>query len=218
MDRLDDSATVTGVFMQPGLRAAQAAGRYRHLPASFSGFVRHVRERVELDTCILQVAPPDAAGRCSLGPAVEFSPLVSAKSRRTIALVNARTPAVPGADWLPVDAFDLMAEVDAPLPAYEVGPPSAAARTIAGHIAPYVRDGAALQVGLGKVPDALFSLLHDRRGLRLHSGMLGDGRSTSRKPGRSIRPSRIRAASGSARRTCTSGCAGGRVSGAGPAT
>ena len=46
---------------------------------------------------------------------------------------------------------------------------------IATVIAAFVEDGATLQVGLGSVLNALFSLLHDRRGLKLHSGMLSDG-------------------------------------------
>lgn len=175
LDRLHESARATGIFMQPGLRAAQAAGRYRHLPLSYSGFVRHIREAVSVDTCVVQVSAPDAAGRCSLGPAVEFTPLVRRKSRRTVALVNASTPALPGAATIPISEFDMVAEVDAPLRGYEVGAPSRAAGAIARRIAPLVEDGSALQVGLGKVPAALFSLLHDRRNLRLHSGMLADG-------------------------------------------
>ncbi|MDE2049918.1 MAG: acetyl-CoA hydrolase, partial [Gammaproteobacteria bacterium] len=36
-------------------------------------------------------------------------------------------------------------------------------------------DGAVLQVGIGAVPDAILRLLHDRRDLGIHSGMVGDG-------------------------------------------
>lgn len=175
VDRFHPSARVTGIFMQPGLRASQSAGRYRHLPIAYSGFVRHIRDNLEVDVCLVQVSPPDASGQCSLGPAVEFTPLVRAKSRRTIAIINAKTPSLPGAATIPVADFDLAAEVDEELSSYEVGAPSSAANAIAGHIATFVQDGATLQVGLGKVPDALFGLLHDRRGLRLHSGMLADG-------------------------------------------
>jgi 4-hydroxybutyrate CoA-transferase len=46
---------------------------------------------------------------------------------------------------------------------------------IAAHIASLIPDGAALQVGLGKVPAALSRLLRNHRRLRLHSGMLSDG-------------------------------------------
>ncbi len=174
VDRLHDSATVTGLFMQPVLRAAQAAGRFRHLPLSYSGFVRYLHERVTVDTCVVHVAPPDGSGRCSLGPAVEFTALVQAKSRRTIALVNPRLPNMPGAASLDLAAFDAVAEVEFDPKGYVVGAPSRTAQTIARHIAAFVEDGCTLQVGLGRIPDALMALLHDRRGIGLHSGMLAD--------------------------------------------
>lgn len=174
-DELDPSATVTGLFMQPGLRRAQHEGRFRHLPIAFSAFVEHVRDRVATDTCVVQVSPPDAAGRCSFGAAVEFTPLVQAKSARTVALLNPNMPAIPGARTVAFSELDLVCEVDTALPTYDVGAPGASATVIAGHIAGLVEDGCALQAGLGKVPEMLFALLHDRRGLRLQSGMLADG-------------------------------------------
>lgn len=173
--RLHPSARATGLFMQPGLRAMQAAGRYRHLPASYSGFVRLLRDELRFDTCIVQVSPPDASGRCSLGPSAEFVPLARTRSRRTLALINQRTPGFPGAPAISLSDIDLAAEVETALPTYEVGSPSAEAAAIAERVATFVEDGATVQVGLGKVPDALFGLLHDRRRLRLHSGMLSDG-------------------------------------------
>lgn len=175
LDELDPTAEVTGLFMQPGLRRAQREGRFKHLPIAFSAFVDHVRERVAMDTCMIQVSPPDAGGRCSFGAAVEFTPLVQAKSARTFALLNPNMPVIPGAQTLPFSELDLVCEVDTKLPTYEVGAPSASAAVIAGHIAGLVEDGCALQAGLGKVPEMLFGLLHDRRGIRLQSGMLGDG-------------------------------------------
>lgn len=175
LDALDPSAEVTGLFMQPGLRRAQREGRFRHLPLSFGGFVQHVRERLAIDICVVHVAPPDAAGRCSLGAAVEFTAMVAAKAGRVFALVNPAMPAIPGAETLPYAGFELVAEVGTALPTYDVGAPSAEATVIAGLIAGLVEDGCAVQAGLGKVPEALFGLLHDRRGLRLQSGMLADG-------------------------------------------
>lgn len=175
LDDLDPSAVMTGLFMQPGLRRAQQEGRFKHLPIAFSALVEHVRERVTMDTCVIQVSPPDAAGNCSFGAAVEFTPLVQAKSSRTFALLNQNMPAIPGARTVPFSTLDLVCEVDTPLPTYDVGPPSASATVIAGHVASLVENGCALQAGLGKVPEMLFALLHDRRGLRLQSGMLGDG-------------------------------------------
>ena len=48
-------------------------------------------------------------------------------------------------------------------------------QAIARNAAGYIEDGSVLQVGIGAVPDAILRLLHDRRDLGVHSGMLGDG-------------------------------------------
>lgn len=175
MDALHPTAEATGLFMQPSLRRAQAEGRFHTLPLSFAGFAAHVRDRLEVDTCVVQVAPPDRNGRCSLGAAVEFTLLAAAKAGRLFAVLNPAMPAIPGAGTLPFDALTLVTEADTALPAYDVGTPSAEALAIAAGIAELVEDGSTLQAGLGKVPEAMFGLLRDRRGLRLRSGMLSDG-------------------------------------------
>ena len=46
---------------------------------------------------------------------------------------------------------------------------------IARFCANYIGDGSVIQTGVGAVPDAILRLLHDRKDLGVHSGMLGDG-------------------------------------------
>ncbi|MCL8382922.1 MULTISPECIES: acetyl-CoA hydrolase/transferase family protein [Xanthobacter] len=175
LDRLGAEATVTGLFMQPGFAAAQRAGQYRHLPVSYGGFAQMLAEDLRFDVCVAQVAPPDAAGACSLGPAVEFILLAAARSERLVGLFNAQTPRLAAAPSIPRGDFLAVAEVDTPLPTYDTGLIDSASRKVAEHIAQFVDDGATLQIGLGKTPAALMQALTDRRGLRLHSGMFGDG-------------------------------------------
>ncbi|MDO8705388.1 MAG: acetyl-CoA hydrolase/transferase C-terminal domain-containing protein [Sulfuricaulis sp.] len=174
IDRLDPSATVTGLFMQPGLTAAQRSGRYRALPMSYGGFVRYLTDQVDIDLVVVQVAPPDSEGRCSLGPSVEFMPSVLPKSRRVLGLINRRILKLRGAVSIPFDRFDFVCEVDTPLLEYSTDSDEPT-RVIASHIASLISDGCALQTGLGKVPTALAPLLRNHRNLRLHSGMLSDG-------------------------------------------
>lgn len=175
--RADDwhaTARVSGLFMQPGLQAAAAAGRYRHLPVSYAGFARDLQERIEVDTAVVHVAPPDGDGRCSLGPAVEFTALAAGRARQVLAVINPDMPDMPGARWLAFERFDAVAEAEFAPKGYLVGAPDGRSLAIAGHIAAFVEDGCTVQVGLGRVPDALMGMLRDRRGLRLHSGMLAD--------------------------------------------
>ena len=168
------SARITGLFMQPGFSAAQREGRFRALPMSYSGFVRHLRGDIEIDLAVAQVSAPDARGQCSFGPAVEFMPTVLTKSRRRLGLINNATPAIPGSVGIPYDRFDYVCEVDTPLPEYlaSVDPETA---LLADRVATLIEDGCVLQLGLGKVPTALTRPLATRRNLRMHSGMLSDG-------------------------------------------
>lgn len=176
LDRLHPSARVTGLFMQPAFAAAQRDGRYRHLPLSYGGFNRKVLDEAHpFDVCVVQVSEPGPQGRCSLGPAAEFTSSIAARSRRVLALCNARTPVLEKSPSLSNADFDASAQVDTPLPVYATGSIDPASAAVADQVAELIPDGAALQVGLGKTPAALLSRLMDRRGLRLHSGMFGDG-------------------------------------------
>lgn len=166
---------VTGLFAQSGMAGAQASGHFRQLVTSYGAYVDDLRAGPGFDTTVVQVAPPDAEGRCSMGLAVEFTPLAISRSRRVIAVINPQMPALAGAVSLHLAEFAAMFTRDAPLREYDVGAPSAQATATAACIAQFVDDGAALQIGLGKVPDALLHQLTDRRRLRLHSGMLSDG-------------------------------------------
>src|SRR5262249_28982354 len=88
---------VTGPFLHPSAAHAQRERRYRALPTSYSGFIRHLLEDADIDLAVVQVSAPDSQGNCSLGPAVEFMPVVLSRCRRRLGLINARTPRIPGA-------------------------------------------------------------------------------------------------------------------------
>lgn len=174
MDAFVPSARVTGLFMQPGLREAQRVGRFRCLPMSYAQFVAHVRDHVSPDLAVVQLSPPDDDGNCSLGPAVEFSPSVLSKAKQVLGIINHQTPRIPGAVSIAYSQLDYACEVDTALPEY-LNKPSTQTNQVAQQVAALIEDNCTVQMGLGKVPAALMPLLHDRRRLRLHSGMLSDG-------------------------------------------
>lgn len=172
---LHPSARVSGLFMQPSFCASQRAGQFRHLPLSFGGFVAELPHLPVFDVCVVQVAPPDGDGRCSLGPCVELTLAAAAHSRRIVGIINHALPAFAGAPSLPVSLFSAVDTDDHALATYETGAADAAAILIAKQLAEYIGDGAALQTGIGKVPAALMAELGDRRRLRIHTGMYGEG-------------------------------------------
>lgn len=173
-NRLNETAVVTGLFMQPGLTEAQRVGRYRALPVSYAGFVSHLQESETIDLAVVQTSPPDTDGRCSLGPSVEFTPLVLRKARRVLGLINPDVPRFVNSVSIPFARFDYVYEAGGAPTVYRTNR-DAPTSAIAGHIASLVKNGHALQMGLGKVPTALAVALRDHRGLRLFSGLLSDG-------------------------------------------
>lgn len=174
IDRLDPTVRVSGLFEVASWNGARGTGRYDPLPFSYAGYARHLRENMVFDTAIIQVSPPDSKGFCTLGPCVEFVPTAMIKSRRVLALINRRVPSLPNGPRLPLSSLDGVCEVDAPLPTYacDIDPTTTA---VAENVATLIDDGAALQMGLGKVPMALSLALTNHRRLRLHSGLLSDG-------------------------------------------
>lgn len=126
------------------------------------------------DVAMIQVSPADAQGNHSCGLISDYVRAAVGKARVVIAEVNEQVPYVPG-EMIPGSAIDGAVKVSrAPVevaPA-KIGPTDEA---IARVCAEYIHDGSVIQTGVGAVPDAILRLLHDRKDLGVHSGMLGDG-------------------------------------------
>ncbi|SCW72181.1 acetyl-CoA hydrolase [Sphingobium faniae] len=170
---LGEGSRVTALFAHPGMMR-ERPDSFDRLPISYGGFLKLLRDDMRFDTAVIQLSPPDAQGRYSLGPMAEFSLLAARRARRTIALVNVRTPHLPGAPSLSRQDFDGCIEADTALPTYAIVEDEAA-RHIAGHILRILPDRPTLQLGLGKIPNALTQGLSSLRKLRFHSGMISDG-------------------------------------------
>ena len=175
MEDIGPGSHVYGLFMQPSMAQAQRLGIFRHLPFSYAGMLKHIVHGPAFDWCVVQVSLPDADGRFCLGPSAEFTPAAIARARHVMAVVNPNVPALPHAPWIERERIDQFIEADAALVNYDVGAVDEPTRRIARYVAELIEDGSTLQVGLGKVPHALMEALHDRRGLKVHSGMISDG-------------------------------------------
>lgn len=127
------------------------------------------------DVAFVQVSAPDADGNHSYGLISDFVATAVKKARVVIAEVNERVPFTVGDAVLPAARIDCAVHVSrmpVEVAAAKIGDTDLA---IAKIVAGYIEDGAVLQVGIGATPDAILRLLHDRRDLGVHSGMIGDG-------------------------------------------
>jgi len=123
----------------------------------------------------LHLSAPDAHGFCTLGTSVDVALAAAESAPILIAQVNHRMPRVHGAGAIHLSRLTRWIEVDRPLAAAEPVPFGDVHRQIASHVAPLIRDGATLQMGIGAVPDAVLSALHGHRHLGVHTEMFSDG-------------------------------------------
>jgi len=126
------------------------------------------------DVAFVQVSTADANGNHSLGLISDYVQAAVAKARVVIAEVNEQVPFTHG-ELLPTSKIDYAVHVSR-LPVEVLpGKIGETDEAMAQYAADYIEDGSVIQTGVGAVPDAILRLLHDRRDLGVHSGMLGDG-------------------------------------------
>lgn len=165
--------------LQPSeyLAAMSNGGPADPIPARYSDTATLFRKDgpLPVDVAIVQVSPPGPDGRFSLGVSVGSVIDVVRTASLVIAQVNREMPYTFGAGELERSEIDLLVEIDGPLVELTRAPIGAEAQAIAEHALTQVPDEATLQFGIGAVPEALMSLLTQRRELGIHSGMIGDG-------------------------------------------
>ena len=168
---LHPEARLESCFMTPALRRGLAEDRAALLPLDYLALARHLVEGPPFDVAAAQLTPPDDDGWCSAGISADFAPLVWPRARRRVAHLNPRLPRTRGSFRVHVSELDVAVERDAALLPYaDAGAGDVEAR-IGEHVAAHVRDGDALQFGVGSVPVAVAGALASHRRLRLHGGL-----------------------------------------------
>lgn len=170
-----DSFALSSMGAIGALRSMTKAGKLGVIPAHVSQIGPMITQGlIGCDIAFVQVSPADSEGNHSFGLIADHVRAMVDKARVVIAEVNDQVPYTFG-ELLPAARIDCAVHVSrGPV---EVAPARIGEtdEAIARHAASYIGDGAVIQTGVGAVPDAILRLLHDRKDLGVHSGMLGDG-------------------------------------------
>jgi acyl-CoA hydrolase len=172
---LDPSVRITTFLLPQALRGSFEAGRVRILSLAYTGIADYLGGRLQIDVAIAHVAPPDAEGLCSLGIAADFTPLAWAAAKTRALIVNAAMPVMKRGPRVAVRDASVVVHVDGPVVTVKTGRDDAVLDAIGASIARLVPDGAAIQIGLGGAPEALWPHLKGHRNLTLASGLVADG-------------------------------------------
>jgi acetyl-CoA hydrolase len=152
-----------------------AEGRMELIPCHMSALPRMFATGPrKADVALVTVSPPDAEGYCNLGVVSDYIWHAVHSARVVIAEINDNVPVVGGDTRLHLDTFSATLRTSRPLPEHRAEEPSALEREIGRNVAGFVRDRSCVQVGLGKISDAVLHAIADRRDLGVHAGLIGD--------------------------------------------
>jgi 4-hydroxybutyrate CoA-transferase len=157
--------------VMPALRDALGRGQVEFLPIRYFDTLAVFGPGGPwaADAVLIHTAPPDAAGRLSLGVSTSYPLALARSAPLVIAEANQQMPRTRGDSTLGLDRVAAWVESDRALQPYPAPAVGDVEQRIAAHVAALVPDGGTVQVGIGAVPEALGSALRDHRDLALHS-------------------------------------------------
>lgn len=135
------------------------AGLLDSYPLRASHVIDFVRRKGADDVVVVQVAPPDSDGYCSLGVSGSYVHAAARSARMLVVHVNPAMPRVPGPCRIALGDAAVVVTHEQPVREHAALPPDETSARIAAHIEPLIADCATLQVGFGAVPEAVLEVL-----------------------------------------------------------
>ncbi|MFH1748766.1 MAG: GNAT family N-acetyltransferase [Planctomycetota bacterium] len=164
-------------FIGNSVRGAVNEARADYTPVFLSQVPALFRShRLNIDVALVMISPPDEHGNSSLGVSVDITKSAVESSKLVIAQVNQHMPRTLGDSFLNVNQIQHLVPHDEPLLEWPTGgEPDEVTRQLASNLARLVPDGATLQLGIGRIPDAVLGLLTNKHDLGIHTEMFSDG-------------------------------------------
>ncbi|MGO9482219.1 MAG: acetyl-CoA hydrolase/transferase family protein [Candidatus Kryptoniota bacterium] len=172
----------TALFIGSNVRGAVNEGRADFVPIFLSEISSlFFSGQLKIDVALIHVSPPDEHGFCSFGVGVDVTKSATEVAKVVIAQVNHNMPRALGDSFIHVSKIHKAVEVDAPIMELpQVEPDATEAeievyKKIGINISDLIEDGSTLQLGIGKIPDAVLMSLEGKKDLGIHSEMFSDG-------------------------------------------
>ncbi|MBN1885871.1 MAG: GNAT family N-acetyltransferase [Candidatus Krumholzibacteriota bacterium] len=163
-------------FVGQNVRGAVNEGRAEYTPIFLSELPELLRSRrLKIDVALVQVAPPDNYGFCSLGVSVDVVKAGVEAARIVIAEVNKRMPRTLGDCFIHLNDIDAVIESDQELLTWTPPEPDEVSMRIGQNVARLIHDGSTIQAGIGMIPNAILRHLEDKHDLGVHTEMFSDG-------------------------------------------
>ncbi|MEO1032401.1 MAG: acetyl-CoA hydrolase/transferase C-terminal domain-containing protein [Bacteroidota bacterium] len=173
---LKESFHVNSFFIGKNVRHTLKAGNGSYTPVFLSELPTLFHKNIiDLDVVLIHVSAPDKHGYLSLGVSVEATLAAIDNATIVIAQVNKNMPRTHGAGIIHYTEIDYFVECDDEIPMIGMTEPTEVESKIGDYVAGLIEDRSTLQMGIGNIPNAVLSRLHNHKDLGLHTEMFSDG-------------------------------------------
>lgn len=163
-------------FIGNSTRSAVNKGAADYTPIFLSEVPDLFRRKViPIDVALIQTSLPDKHGYMSLGISVDIVKVASEMATLVIAQVNSHMPRIHGDSFINIEDVSFVVPHDEPLLEYQPEMSSDIAQRVGRYVAHVIEDGSTIQVGYGRLPDAVLSNLHNKKHLGVHTELFTDG-------------------------------------------
>uniref|UniRef100_A0A8D9FGN7 4-hydroxybutyrate coenzyme A transferase n=1 Tax=Cacopsylla melanoneura TaxID=428564 RepID=A0A8D9FGN7_9HEMI len=173
----DDCVRRLSFFVSPYTRQFVNKGKAEYIPIMLNDLpLVFDHGYYSPDVALISVSPPDSSGYVSLGTNVTELHSVIQSSKLVVAQINNKMPRSLGDALVHVNQIDYGVEVSYDLfePASE--PVTDVDTTIANLICDQlIEDEATLQIGIGKIPEAILTNIKSHKNLGMHTELLFPG-------------------------------------------
>lgn len=161
-----------------------SSGQVDLIPAYSSEIPKILKSRkIVIDVAFIQITPPNEAGYCSLGVAVDVAREAMEHATLVVGEINADMPFTFGDTFVSIKDFDLLIQSEKPPLHYEPMQAYEQMNQVAENVASIIKDGDCLSFSHGALFDALVPYLISRKDLGIHSLYFTDALATLVKSG-----------------------------------
>ncbi len=145
------------------------------IPSRFSRIPRLIDSRqIPVDVAFVQVTPPDEAGYCSLGIAVDVARVAMERATLAVGEINSQVPVTFGDTFVHVSEFDFLVHSTEDLVFFPRWPVDEIFDQVAANVASVIDDGSCIAFSIGPLYEALGPHLLRKRHLGVHSPFFTD--------------------------------------------
>ncbi|MCR5664873.1 MAG: butyryl-CoA:acetate CoA-transferase [Oscillospiraceae bacterium] len=154
-------------------------GLCSYIPMVFRNLAWYYENFLTVNVAMMSVTPMDKHGYFGLSCGTGVGRAILDKAEIVILEVNEHLPRIRGGfdEVIHISEVDYVVEGEhAPLPQFPIAEATPEDKQIAGLLLPHIRNGAALQLGIGAMPNVVGSMIADSdlKDLGMHTELCGD--------------------------------------------